>query len=84
MAGRMGAPGLGHLHHYEKLLNYVHTLAPIFRTKTKEVTIVIADQTNPGTRLVLGADKGNVNVYGILGHGQTELVVVDTSNRLVF
>ncbi len=75
---------------------WVARFEPLIRAEDQgEVIVVIAsrsgaeDNTNSpgggnatyaGTSCVLGIEDGEVKVYGILGRGQKELLVVDTEN----
>ncbi|KAG8416134.1 hypothetical protein J3459_013757 [Metarhizium acridum] len=68
------------------LLYWVSRLEPIIRAEsTEEVIVVFANRTGmegevtyAGTSAVIGIKSGEVRVYGILGRGDKELLVVDT------
>ncbi|KAK9445062.1 hydrolase, carbon-nitrogen family protein [Metarhizium brunneum] len=68
------------------LLYWVSRLEPIIRAEsTEEVIVVFANRTGmegevtyAGTSAVIGIESGEVRVYGILGRGDKELLVVDT------
>ncbi|KAL5624350.1 hypothetical protein BROUX41_004410 [Berkeleyomyces rouxiae] len=78
------------------LMYWISRLEPIIRAESEEEVIVVfcnkcgADGQNcyAGTSSVLGISKGEVRVYGILGRGTKELLVVDTEiapfGRLVY
>ncbi|APA08298.1 hypothetical protein SS1G_13215 [Sclerotinia sclerotiorum 1980 UF-70] len=70
-----------------KTISYwITRLEPIIRAETdEEIIIVLANRcgtegeaTYAGTSAVLGIRDGEVSVYGILGRGEEELLVVDT------
>jgi len=60
----------------------------------REVIVVLANRTGvegdavyAGTSTVIGIEPGNVKLYGVLGRGEKELLMVDTSEprgKLVF
>ncbi|KAI9746481.1 MAG: hypothetical protein M1818_000194 [Claussenomyces sp. TS43310] len=64
----------------------ISRLEPVIRAENDgEVTVVIAnrcgvedDAVYAGTSAVLGIENGEVKVYGVLGRGEKELLVVDT------
>lgn len=70
------------------LLYWVSRLEPIIRAEsTEEVIVVFANRTGvegevtyAGTSAVIGIKSGEVRVYGILGRGDKELLVVDTDS----
>lgn len=76
------SPDLGTLSYW------VARFEPLIRAENQgEVIVVIAsrsgaegDTVYAGTSCVLGIEDGEVKVYGILGRGQKELLVVDTKN----
>jgi protein N-terminal amidase len=52
----------------------------------REVIVVLANRTRVegdavyvGTSAVIGIERGHVKLYGVLGHGEKELLMVDTS-----
>jgi hypothetical protein len=61
-------------------------LEPVIRAETEgEITIVLANRTGieneavyAGTSAVIGILAGEVKLYGILGRGENELLIVDT------
>jgi protein N-terminal amidase len=71
----------------ETLSYWLTRLEPLIRAETEdEIIVVIANRTGTeeeavyaGTSVVLGMQAGEVKVYGILGRGEKELLVVDTS-----
>ncbi|RDL35217.1 uncharacterized protein BP5553_07148 [Venustampulla echinocandica] len=73
----------------ETLSYWLSRLEPVIRAETiGEIIVVIANRCGSeeevvyaGTSTVLGINQGEVNVYGILGRGEKELLVVDTSIR---
>ncbi len=62
--------------------------------EAREVIVVLANRTGvegdavyAGTSVVFGIESGDVKLYGVLGRGEKELLVVDTSKpqgKLVF
>ena len=64
-------------------------LEPLIRAETQgEIICVFANRTGTeddavyaGTSAVLGIQAGEVKVYGILGRGEKDLLVVDTNKR---
>lgn len=64
-------------------------MEPVIRAEAKgEIICVFANRTGTedeatyaGTSAVLGIHSGEVKVYGILGRGERELLVVDTNKR---
>ncbi|CZT02726.1 related to amino-terminal amidase [Rhynchosporium agropyri] len=64
-------------------------LEPLIRAEAVgEIIVIFANRCGAeeevvyaGTSTVLGINKGEVKVYGILGRGEKELLVVDTSKR---
>jgi len=67
---------------------WVARLEPIIRAEDiGEIIVVLANRCGSeeeavyaGTSCVLGIEEGEVKVYGILGRGQRELLVVDTTD----
>ncbi|KAL2190979.1 carbon-nitrogen hydrolase, partial [Thermothelomyces heterothallicus CBS 203.75] len=78
------------------LTYWAQRLEPVVRTGASEETVVVFanrsgvedEATYAGTSTVLGIRNGQVSVYGILGRGVEELLVVDTDKpplgRLVY
>ncbi|PHH69847.1 hypothetical protein CDD82_7472 [Ophiocordyceps australis] len=72
----------------DTLIYWVKRLEPLIRSKNDdEVVVVFANRTGTedeatyaGTSTVLGIQNSCVKVYGMLGRGQEELLVVDTSS----
>jgi len=70
----------------ETLSYWLARLEPLIRAEDEgEIIVVIAnrcgtegDAVYAGTSTVLGIEEGEVKVYGILGRGERELLVVDT------
>jgi hypothetical protein len=73
----------------ETLSYWLGRLEPVIRAETQgEIIVVFANRTGieddavyAGTSAVLGIHDGEVKVYGILGRGEKELLVVDTNKR---
>lgn len=73
----------------ETLMYWMARLGPIIHRQTDEETIVVfANRTGidgkityAGTSAVLGIRDGEVNVYGILGRSDREVLVVDTNQE---
>ncbi|KFY07287.1 hypothetical protein V492_07298 [Pseudogymnoascus sp. VKM F-4246] len=73
----------------ETLAYWVARLEPLIRCEDDgEIIIVLANRTGvegdavfAGTSAVLGIQNGEVKLYGVLGRGERELLVVDTSKR---
>ena len=73
----------------ETLSYWLARLEPLIRAETEgEIICVFANRTGveddavyAGTSAVLGIHDGEVKVYGILGRGERELLVVDTNKR---
>jgi protein N-terminal amidase len=71
----------------DALTYWVSRFEPLIRAEKDEETIVIFcnrtgsedNATYAGTSAVLGIRAGEVKVYGLLGRGQKDLLVVDTS-----
>ncbi|KAJ0116268.1 hypothetical protein J7T55_005214 [Diaporthe amygdali] len=72
----------------ETLTYWVQRLEPVIRAEDEHETIVVFcnrtgfedDAVYAGTSTVLGVVDGEVNVYGILGRGVKDLLVVDTDD----
>lgn len=70
----------------ETLTYWVSRLEPLIRSENQEEIIVVfcnrsgieGDVVYAGTSAVIGVKDGEVNVYGILGRGEKDLLVVDT------
>ncbi|KAI0852298.1 carbon-nitrogen hydrolase [Daldinia vernicosa] len=70
----------------ETLTYWVTRLEPLIRAESEDEIIVVFanrcgiedDAVYAGTSAVIGIKDGEVNVYGILGRGEKELLVVDT------
>jgi protein N-terminal amidase len=73
----------------ETLAYWVARLEPLIRAEDEgEIIIILANRTGmegeavyAGTSAVLGIQAGEVKLYGVLGRGERELLVVDTSRR---
>ena len=73
----------------ETLSYWLSRLEPLIRAETVgEIIVVIAnrcgsedDAVYAGTSTVLGIESGEVKVYGILGRGDKEVLIVDTKRR---
>ncbi|KAK0099968.1 Carbon-nitrogen hydrolase [Cadophora gregata f. sp. sojae] len=73
----------------DTLSYWLARLEPIIRNEGEEEIIAIfANRTGTednavyaGTSAILGIQAGEVKVYGILGRGERELLVIDTSER---
>jgi len=71
----------------ETLSYWLARIEPLIRAETEgEIIVVFANRTGTeeeavyaGTSAVLGIQAGEVKVYGILGRGEKELLVVDTN-----
>ncbi|KYK58716.1 hypothetical protein DCS_05733 [Drechmeria coniospora] len=80
----------------ETLAYWLSRIEPIIRSDGDEEIIVVfanrcgteAEAVYAGTSAVLGIKSGEVRVYGVLGRGEEELLVVDTNDppdaRLVY
>lgn len=70
----------------DTLTYWVSRLEPLIRAESEEEIIVVFanrcgiedDAVYAGTSAVIGIKDGEVNVYGILGRGEKELLIVDT------
>ncbi|KAM0558581.1 hypothetical protein ACHAPJ_004776 [Fusarium lateritium] len=73
----------------ETLTYWVTRLEPLIRQDTREEIIVVFcnrcgnedDVLYAGTSAVVGVLDGEVKVYGLLGRGEKELLVVDTNEK---
>jgi hypothetical protein len=73
----------------DTLSYWLARLEPVIRAESVgEIIVVLANRCGnegqalyAGTSAVLGIEHGEVRVYGILGRGEKELLVVDTSKR---
>ncbi|KAG9246244.1 carbon-nitrogen hydrolase [Calycina marina] len=73
----------------ETLSYWLSRLEPIIRAETEgEIIVVMANRIGveeeavyAGTSTIIGIQGGEVKVYGILGRGEKELLVVDTKKR---
>ena len=73
----------------ETLSYWLARLEPIIRVEdVGEVVVVFANRCGQegqalyaGTSVVMGIDKGVVTVYGILGRGEEDLLMVDTDKE---
>jgi protein N-terminal amidase len=73
----------------ETLSYWLSRLEPLIRAEgEEEIIVVLANRSGTegeavyaGTSTVLGIQDGEVKVYGILGRGERELLVVDTKKR---
>jgi len=72
----------------ETLSYWISRLEPLIRSEDDEGEIVVVlanrcgtedDAVYAGTSTVLGIERGEVKLYGILGRGEAQLLVVDTS-----
>ncbi|POR37045.1 Protein N-terminal amidase [Tolypocladium paradoxum] len=72
----------------ETLTYWVTRLEPLIRSDNQDEVIVVFcnrtgtedEATYAGTSAVIGIHDGEVKVYGLLGRGEKELLVVDTTN----
>jgi hypothetical protein len=73
----------------ETLAYWLSRLEPIIRSEQEgEIIVVFANRCGredealyAGTSAVLGIEGGEVKVYGILGSGESELLIIDTSEE---
>lgn len=71
------------------LLYWVSRLEPLIRADSNQEVIVVfanrcgieGDATYAGTSTVVGIQSGEIWVYGIMGRGETGLLVVDTDSE---
>ncbi|ETS00023.1 carbon-nitrogen hydrolase [Trichoderma reesei RUT C-30] len=74
------------------LLYWVSRLEPLIRADSNQEVIVVfanrcgieGDATYAGTSTVVGIQSGEIWVYGIMGRGETGLLVVDTDSEPKF
>lgn len=72
----------------ETLTYWVTRLEPLIRSENEDEIIIVFcnrighedEVTYAGTSAVVGIQDGEVKVYGLLGRGEKELLVVDTNN----
>lgn len=72
----------------ETLTYWITRLEPLIRAESEEEIIVVFcnrtgnedEATYAGTSAVVGIQGGEVKIYGLLGRGEKELLVVDTDN----
>ncbi|GKT58776.1 N-terminal amidase [Colletotrichum tofieldiae] len=72
----------------DTLTYWVTRLEPLIRSENGDEVIVIFcnrtgiedDAVYAGTSAVIGIQDGEVKIYGLLGRGQKDLLVVDTNN----
>lgn len=72
----------------ETLTYWVTRLEPLIRSDNEDEIIIVFcnrighedDVTYAGTSAVVGIQDGEVKVYGLLGRGEKELLVIDTNN----
>lgn len=72
----------------DTLTYWVTRLEPLIRAENEEeISIVFCNRTGTeddavyaGTSAVVGIQDGEVKVYGLLGRGEKELLVIDTTN----
>ncbi|KAH8882844.1 carbon-nitrogen hydrolase [Thozetella sp. PMI_491] len=70
----------------ETLSYWIQRLEPVIRKESEEEVIVVfcnrcgmeGETTYAGTSAVIGIQNGEVSVYGLMGRGVKELLVVDT------
>ncbi|TGJ80898.1 hypothetical protein E0Z10_g7859 [Xylaria hypoxylon] len=70
----------------DTLTYWIARLEPLIRSENQEEIIIVfcnrtgieRDAVFAGTSTVIGVKDGEVNVYGLLGRGEEELLVVDT------
>lgn len=71
------------------LLYWVSRLEPLIRAQSNQEVIVVfanrcgteGETTYVGTSAVIGIQSGEIHVYGIMGRGETGLLVVDTDSE---
>ncbi|KAH8124359.1 protein N-terminal amidase [Trichoderma asperellum] len=71
------------------LLYWVSRLEPLIRAQSNQEVIVVfanrcgteGETTYVGTSAVIGIQSGEIYVYGIMGRGETGLLVVDTDSE---
>ncbi|KAK1655530.1 carbon-nitrogen hydrolase [Colletotrichum phormii] len=72
----------------DTLTYWVTRLEPLIRSENEEEIIVVFcnrtgnedDAVYAGTSAVIGIQGGEVKIYGLLGRGEKELLVIDTNN----
>ncbi|OLN84910.1 Protein N-terminal amidase [Colletotrichum chlorophyti] len=72
----------------DTLTYWVTRLEPLIRAENEEEIIVVFcnrtgiedDAVYAGTSAVIGIQDGEVKIYGLLGRGEKELLVIDTNN----
>ncbi|KAF3068739.1 hypothetical protein CFAM422_007701 [Trichoderma lentiforme] len=72
----------------DTLTYWVTRLEPLIRSNNEDEIIVVFcnrtgvkdEATYTGTSAVIGIQEGEVKVYGLLGRGEKDLLVVDTTN----
>ncbi|ERS95771.1 hypothetical protein HMPREF1624_07846 [Sporothrix schenckii ATCC 58251] len=73
---------------FQTLEYWVQRLEPLIRRGSREEIVVVfcnrcgieGDAVYAGTSSVIGIKNGEVNIYGVLGRGLKEVLVVDTNN----
>ncbi|EHK42963.1 hypothetical protein TRIATDRAFT_300958, partial [Trichoderma atroviride IMI 206040] len=73
----------------DTLTYWITRLEPLIRSNNEDEIIVVFcnrtgtedEVTYAGTSAVIGIQEGEVNVYGLLGRGEKDLLVIDTNNR---
>lgn len=71
------------------LLYWVSRFEPLIRARSNQEVIVVfanrcgteGETTYVGTSAVIGIQSGEIHVYGIMGRGETGLLVVDTDSE---
>ncbi|KAL7894857.1 hypothetical protein HDV63DRAFT_406835 [Trichoderma sp. SZMC 28014] len=73
----------------DTLTYWITRLEPLIRSNNEDEIIVVfcnrtgteEEVTYAGTSAVIGIQEGEVQVYGLLGRGEKDLLVIDTNNR---
>lgn len=73
----------------DTLTYWITRLEPLIRSNNEDEIIVVFcnrtgtedEVTYAGTSAVIGIQEGEVKVYGLLGRGEKDLLVIDTNNR---
>lgn len=73
----------------DTLTYWITRLEPLIRSNNEdEIIVVFCNRTGTedeityaGTSAVIGIQEGEVKVYGLLGRGEKDLLVIDTNNR---
>ncbi|KAM0465370.1 hypothetical protein ACHAPV_001416 [Trichoderma viride] len=73
----------------DTLTYWITRLEPLIRSNNEDEIIVVFcnrtgtedELTYAGTSAVIGIQEGEVKVYGLLGRGEKDLLVIDTNNR---